>query len=158
MQIDGIKGLVVGRFDEVAKRKLIEKYGNMLFDKIYFTGMVPQQYTKLYMDECCMSVVLYINTCPNNYYCEANRLYQNIVSGNPVVVGNNPPMQDLVREYGLGVVLDSDGSDIELITRGILDVMQNHDIYASNIAKYRMELNWNSQDYTHCEIINRLFN
>ena len=157
MKLEGIKGVVVGRFDEVAKKQLIKEYGNKLFDKIYFTGMVPQQYTTLYINECCMSIVLYINTCPNNYYCEANRFYQNIVNGNPVVVGNNPPMQDLVKEYGIGVVLDNDGTDIELIKEGILNIMQNYDRYASNIAKYRLEFNWDSQDQIHCEIVNRLF-
>lgn len=158
MRIDTIKGVVVGRFDETTKRKLVDEYGDMLFEKIYFTGMVPQRYTILYIKECCASVVLYINTCPNNYYCEANRLYQSIVSGNPVVVGNNPPMKDLVKKYGFGAVLDTDGTNIELITRGILDVVQNHNIYSSNIVKYRFQFNWDSQTQTHCEIINRLFN
>lgn len=157
MRIDSIKGVVIGRFDESAKRKLLEDYGDRLYDKIYFTGMLPQQYTPLFMKECFTSIVLYINTCPNNYYCEANRLYQNIVSGNPVVVGNNPPMKDLVEKHGLGVVLKTDGTDIEAITVGILDVMQNSESYCSNIEKYRIQLNWNSQDQTHHEIINKLF-
>lgn len=158
LQKDGLKAVVVGGFDDKIKGRLQRTFGHELNERIKFVGKIPQVKIPFYVKQCYISLVFYKNTGPNNYYCEANRFYQAVVSGVPVVVGNNPSMRELVQKYGFGVSIENDGSDIYAITKGIDDVLSNYDEYRQNIEKYRHIIEWKSQDGVIKEIIEKLFN
>lgn len=157
MSFPEIKAVVVGNFEQKILARLKEKYGDDLSHRIFFTGMVKQLKTPQYIRRCFMSLVFYKNTSPNNFYCEANRFYQNIINGNPVVVGNNPPMRELIERYGFGVSIDDDGSDVEAIIAGIKQLMSQYDDYKANIDKNKQHLLWDSQVDTHKSIIKKIF-
>ena len=93
-----------------------------------------------------MSLAFYKNISANNWYCEPNRLFQNLINGNPVVVGNNPPMKELVEKYGVGVCAETDGSDIEAIISAIKQVIANYDAIKQNISRNEAQWLWNQQD------------
>ena len=152
-----LNAVVVGGFDKEAHKQLESEFGETLAKRVFFTGMVKQLKTPQYIKRCFMSLVFYKNTSPNNFYCEANRFYQNIINGNPVVVGNNPPMRELVEKYGFGVSIDDDGSDIEKIRAGIAELLTKYNELKSNIEKNKHHLLWDSQDDTHKCIIEKLF-
>ena len=157
MAFKELKAVVVGDFDKEALAKLKSEYGDEFTEKIFFTGMVKQLKTPQYIRHCFMSLVFYRNTSPNNYFCEANRLYQNIINGNPVVVGCNPPMRDLVNAYNFGISIDDDGSDIEKIKSGITELMSRYNELKANIEKNSNVLFWDSQKEIHKSIITKLF-
>ena len=104
-----------------------------------------------------MSLAFYKNVSPNNWYCEPNRLFQNLINGNPVVVGYNPPMKELVEKYGVGVSAETDGSDIDAIIRAIKQVITKYDSIKQNIAFNEKQWLWNIQDNTIANIITSLF-
>ena len=105
-----------------------------------------------------MSLVFYKNTSPNNYYCEANRLYQSIVNGIPVVVGNNPTMKYLVEKYNIGISIDSDGSDYVMIVKAIEEIINNYSSFKVNVMQNKSHLNWESQHTSIIMIMEDLLN
>lgn len=148
--------VVVGNFDQKIKTKLLSEY-NDLEERIRFIGKIEQQKTPQYIKESIMSIVLYKNIGPNNWYCEANRCYQSIIMGIPVVVGNNPTMKTLIDKYGFGICIDSDGSDINKITKGLSSVIDNYDWYLENNNYYRSQILWDNQNPIIINIIKDLF-
>lgn len=150
-----LKAVVVGRFDNKALDQLKQEYGEELEKRVFFTGMVKQLKTPQYIRKCFMALVFYKNTELNNWYCEANRFYQNILNDNPVVVGSNPPMKELVDKYGFGIAIDSDGSNVQDIKEGIQQLISNYDTYKQNIAKHKENLLWNNQDGVIGEIVEK---
>jgi len=157
MAIDGLKAVVVGKFDEKLKRQLQEEFDGELERRMFFTGMVRQKMTPHYIRCCKVSLVLYRKTRPNNYYCEPNRMFQSIINECPVVVGINPPMKSLVEKYNFGVVLKDDGSDVEGITAGLKEALSKHNKIIEDIRKNKDKILWNSQDDVFCKIISSAF-
>ena len=147
MNVPDICAIVLGTVSEPAKNKLIEQYGEESVDKrICFAGNFKVLKVPQYLALCHLSLVFYKNTSPNNYYCEANRLYQAIDAGLPVVVGSNPSMKYVVEDLGVGVSVDTDGSDIKLIESGVKTILDNRAMYVSNIKCLTNEIKWESQE------------
>lgn len=107
------------------------------------------------MKRCVLSLVFYKNTTPNNYYCEANRLYQAVSMDMPVVTGNNPSMKDVVQENHIGVFVDTDGRDENLIYQGILDILSNREEFVESIRKKKELLTWKTQEPILKEAVNK---
>lgn len=146
MAIEGLKAVVVGNFNKNMKEQLMNEFGEDFEKRLFFTGMVRQQMTPHYIRSCKVSLVLYRNTEPNNYYCEPNRMFQSIVNECPVVVGCNPPMKELVEKYHFGVVLEDDGSNVEGIATGLKVAISNHDQIVEDIKKNKDKIQWDSQE------------
>ena len=118
--------------------------------------MISQLKTPQYIKHCFMSLVFYKNTSPNNFYCEANRFYQAVIMGLPVLVGNNPTMKDLIEKYNFGLSIDDDGSNISVISDGIKTLMKNYEFFLQNNERYREELLWEKQEPVVRQIVDRI--
>ena len=145
MQSKELKAIVVGRFHADTKLELEQEYAGELSKRIYFTGMIEQLQIAGYMREALCSIVLYDLKNPNNKFCEPNRLYQAIIMDIPVVVGNNPPMEDLVNKYGFGVVLSDSGENIKELIAAIEKIRNNYNYYKNNIEKHKHQIMWENQ-------------
>ena len=148
-----IKGVVVGGFDNEIKEMLIKEYGeDFLGSRILFVGRIKQLKTPQYIRQCCMGLVFYKNTSPNNWYCEPNRLFQNVINGKPVVVGNNPPMKEFVEKNKVGVSVDTDGENVAKIVEGMKIVLDNLDNYNNFRADIVL---WDTQNDVGERIVNK---
>lgn len=156
MRKENLCAVVVGGFDPEIKQQLKDKFGEQLEQRMFFVGQIPQMKIPQYVQQCFMTLVFYTNVRPNNWYCEANRFYQAVIMGLPVVVGANPPMKEIVEKYGFGVSIDDDGSNVDMIVKGIDDVLHNYSQFKDNIIKNRNRLTWNSQDFVIKEIVDKL--
>ncbi len=158
LSVPGLKAVVLGRVSEDRMQVFEQRFGKgQLSERIYFVGQQKQLKTPQYIRKCIMSLVFYKKTSMNNWYCEPNRLFQNIINGNPVVVGSNPPMKELVDNYGVGVCVDTDGSDLEKIVTGIKDVLENMDSIKTKLATAEGQWLWGSQDNRIRKIMDKLF-
>lgn len=155
MKADSFKAVVVGQFDVQAHEHLSKLYGDRLYQKIFFRGMVDQLAIPNYIKGSSLSIILYDITIPNNRYCEPNRMYQSIVFQKPVIVGCNEPMSELVTKYGFGIALKSDGSNIAEITDAIHTILNNYDFYVENIKKHKNKILWSEQEQMLRSIIDR---
>ena len=156
LQIPQLSAVVVGNYDKESRQKLAEEYGEGLEKRVYFVGKIPQLKIPQYVEQCQLSLIFYKNVRPNNWYCEANRFYQSVIMGLPVVVGNNPSMREMVEQYGFGVSIDDDGKDIFKIKQGIETVLNNYDAYILKNEENRKRLLWDNQENRIREIINHL--
>lgn len=150
-----MKGVVVGRILPERMDVFKQRFGeDILRNRLFFTGQIKQLKTPQYIKECFLSLVFYKNVNPNNWYCEPNRLFQSIINGIPVIVGNNPPMKDLVEIFQVGVCADTDGTDQGIITEAMKQAMQRYDYLKDNLNKSGGDLLWDSQN----EMIRRIVN
>lgn len=150
--------VVIGKMHVESMDRLRQEYGEAtLSHRVHFVGRIPQLKIPQYVAESHLSLVFYKNVSPNNYYCEANRFYQSVILGLPVVVGNNPPMKEIVERNGFGVVIDDDGCNIDKISEGINDVIENYDYYKTNIDKNKHVLIWDSQEEVIRKIVLSLY-
>ena len=159
LNVSDICAIVLGTVSEPAKLKIIERYGKAVVDeRICFAGNFKVLKVPQYLALCHLSLVFYKNTSPNNYYCEANRLYQAIDAGLPVVVGENPSMKSVVEDLKVGVSVDTDGSDISLIEKGIKEVLRKRGVFVDNIKHLSNEIKWESQELSLKKAIDFLIN
>ena len=151
-----LKGVVIGGIQPDRMKVFEKKFGKEELEKrIFFTGQIKQLKTPQYIQRCAFSLIFYKNSSANNWYCEPNRMFQNVINGNPVIVGNNPPMKDFVENGGFGIVVDTDGSDVEKIKAGIKDLLENYNIIQSNV-KSKGCVAWSTQEGTIKEIVEKL--
>lgn len=148
--------VVVGSFDVDSKTRLMKKYGKKLDERILFLGKIPQMEIPKYVGKCDFSLVFYKNVRPNNLYCEANRFYQSVSMGLPVVVGKNPSMRDFIEKYNFGISIEDDGSSILKISEGIKQLMLNYESYRENVISHKDELVWEKQEKTINEFMELL--
>ena len=147
MEVEGLKAVIVGRPDKDAVNHLIQVYGEAeVSNKLFFTGMIPQRHTYQYISHCHLSLIFYATCNPNNTYCDPNRLFQAVVSGLPVVVGNNPPMKEFVSKTGAGIALNSDGNRIEEIVCAIKEILSKEEQYVDSIKRNNQKIYWDSQE------------
>lgn len=155
LAVSELKAVVVGKVSDNRMRVFEEQFGkDVLEERVFFTGQQKQLKTPQYIRKCLMSLVFYKNTSMNNWYCEPNRLFQNIINGNPVIVGNNPPMKELVEQYGVGVCANTDGRDQCMITNAIHKTLASLDVIKKNIETNKNQWLWGSQNNTIKEIVN----
>jgi hypothetical protein len=121
-------------------------------DIVYLAGYIKQLELNQYIDHAWSSIILYGHTGENNIYCEPNRFYQALNRSIPVIVGNNPPMKRIVAETGAGVVLKTDGSQVEDIMNGISELENNYENFKQKAESVKEKYIWEAQT----EIINNI--
>ena len=156
MAIEGLKAVVVGSTRSDLIPYLKTKYSDQeLSERLFFTGRIKQLKTPQYIRRCFMSLIFYKNISANNWYCEPNRLFQNIINGNPVVVGNNPPMKELVEKYDIGICADTDGNELSSIVVAIKQLISRYDEIKQNLSIASQHLIWDDQEETIVKIVNK---
>lgn len=137
--------LVVGRYDKESRERLSEEYKSIIDDRVWFMGPIPSVQIPLLMKNSKFSVVFYTIDDPNSRFCEANRFYNAICLGVPVVVGCNESMANICAEQKNGVSLPSDGRNIEDIKKGITALLANYDYYKENSVTSSQIFRWSDQ-------------
>lgn len=148
-----LKVVIIGGYEKEAKKKLKNKYGIQLYERVYFRGMVDQLDTPMYIKKAKFSIVLYSLSTPNNRFCEPNRMYQAISLGVPVIVGCNKPMKELVEKYGFGVSLDHDGNDLNDLKINIRILNAKIGQFKKNIEINKSQIIWENQESKLLELI-----
>lgn len=155
MCFEELKAVIVGRIDDTLYERLMAKFGKEAVEKrLFFTGMIKQLKTPQYIRRSFMSLVFYKNTSMNNWYCEPNRFFQNIINGNPVVVGNNPPMKELVEKFGVGICARTDGTDVTMISEAIASLMNQYETLKKNCLSFSEKIMWHNQETTIQKVMN----
>lgn len=158
LSIPDLKAVVVGKISESQMLLFEEVFGkDKLKNRVFFAGQQKQLKTPQYIRKCMTSLIFYKDTNVNNWYCEPNRLFQNINNGNPVVVGNNPPMKELIINHNIGVCADTDGSDQEKIENAINELIFRYDELKANLEVIKDMWLWRKQDDIVRDIVFKLF-
>ena len=142
-----LAAVVVGSFDKDILERLLTKYGeDEISNRIFFAGKIPQLKIPQYVSKCSFSMVFYKHVNANNIYCEANRFYQSLLVGVPVICGNNPPMKRIIEEYGCGVCINDDGNSVDEIKIGIQTYFERKETILKNVDENKNCFLWDSQN------------
>ncbi len=131
--------------DDHVKEKLIAEFGNLFLERVLFTGMLDQLYTPSIIKDAIFSMVYYHIVTPNERLCEANRFYQSLVFGIPVICGCNKPMKEIIDQYHCGIALKSDGCDLEEIKTAIKNLLDNYEYYSTNAMAIKDLFVWDDK-------------
>ncbi len=129
-----------------SKSELEGKFKDKLKGRVYFAGSVSQLAIPSYLKDAQFSMIFYVTTDPNNAFCDANRFFQVINFGIPVITGRNASMASLVKGYGLGIALDTDGRDLVDIKNGIRLLLSNYNTYKQNCSMNMDTFIWKESD------------
>jgi glycosyltransferase involved in cell wall biosynthesis len=139
------KLVVVGPYLPHVLTNLQQVHGDELAARVLFTGPVPQMELTRFIDHAYASVVLYQAHSANTRLCAPNRMYQALARAVPVLVGSNPPMAGLVNATRCGVVLKTDGGDVDDLCDGLQRLEAGYDECSEQAAEPR-DLLWESQN------------
>jgi len=152
LSVKNLNAIVVGGIYEETRVRLCQEYGAMLKKRVLFMGMIDQLQIPSFLVEALFSIVLYTTDIPNSRYCEPNRLYQSLAMNVPVIVGCNEPMKEIVEDYGFGIVLKSDGRDLNELCAAVRRMMLERFLFIEAIKLNKSKFMWEQQD----EILNDL--
>ena len=156
--ISGCKAVVVGNIEKGLIEQLKKEFSEtQINEHIFFTGMIEQMAIRSLLKRALFTIVLYDKSTPNNQYCEANRLYQSILSYVPVIVGANPPMAEVVTNYDCGIVLPDYGENLVPLLSAISKMKSNSKDYIIKDC-YLEQLCWSDAPIykvmNHVEVVN----
>ncbi|MDA8934599.1 glycosyltransferase [Flavobacteriales bacterium] len=145
LDITDYKIVVIGPFDKTSKDKLSEEFSIELDTRVFFVGLEDQVVIPSYLKNAEFTVVLYDSKKPNNLYCEPNRLYQAISLNVPVIVGNNPPMKEVVMENNFGIVIEDDGNDLLKLNEAVSKMLDNKYFFDKNLKSKSKYFRWDDK-------------
>ncbi|MCH2072678.1 glycosyl transferase family 1 [Acinetobacter pittii] len=105
-------------------QEYIEK-NNLDKSRFFLAGYLNVKQINRVLNKCALTVILYKQDSLNQTYCDANRLYQAMALGVPVIVGNNPTLIETTVNYKNCEVLDNDGGDERSLYNAILRLELN---------------------------------
>lgn len=143
MTLDCPKLVVVGPYQQQQIDQLHGLHGEEFPEKVLFTGFVPQMDIVSYIDHALVSVVFYDTSVTNGRLCASNRLYQAICRGTPVIVSENPPMKDVVDQYGFGLVVDCGSS--KSIVQALKKIISSQRLYRERAMTCSEVFVWEDQ-------------
>lgn len=111
---------------------------------ITWHGRVPYHKGLQLSAEADVLLVTYDPVVPNNQYASANKLFEAMMLGKPVIVARGTHMDHIVEDHQCGWVVDY--GDRVMLEASLLDVYSNHSLrleYGANARKaYESLFNW----------------
>lgn len=143
LKATGYKIVVVGSFnDRNIINQLETEFGETYSRRVFVTGMINQLATPAFLSGALFSVVFYQTNTPNERYCEANRFYQSLLLGVPVITGVNEPMSEIIREFDCGVSIKSDGINLDEVIEAIEELLGKYEYYKANAKRCGSHFLW----------------
>jgi len=92
-----------------------------------------------------VGVILYDNSCRNNYFCEPGKLSDYLEAGIPVIVPNFPTIRPVVDGHQIGVCIDENSP--QAIAKAIITILsRTKEEWVENIMSARGMLSWETQE------------
>jgi glycosyltransferase involved in cell wall biosynthesis len=96
-------------FSEEVLKELVVKYG--MEKRIYFKDEVDSRYLVPYISTADIGVVIYENSCRNNYLCAPNKMFEYCMAGLPSIGCNFPPIRSIAERYGVPFLFDPESPE-----------------------------------------------
>lgn len=91
-------------FSESVLKSLVREHG--LEERVFFFSPVDSSILVQYISSADLGVVIYKNSCRNNYLCAPNKLFDYCMAGVPVIGCDFPVIRRIVQTYGVGHLFD----------------------------------------------------
>ena len=116
---------------------------------IKFYGTIPFKDAIALHASSDVVYAVYDPSIPNNRYASANKLFEAIAFGKPVIVARNTNMDELVEKYNLGFVVDygSEKQLMEVLSRLLaMSPVERQNTYRHNADVYRELFSWDKME------------
>lgn len=113
---------------------------------IYFHEAVSPKELMEYTSSADIGLCLIENKCLSYYYSLPNKMFEYTMAGLPVITSDGYEMKKLVNRHNIGYVIKENNEEEllnvidKLTSKKILDLILN-------IEKFRIEYNWENQEY-----------
>jgi glycosyltransferase involved in cell wall biosynthesis len=112
------------------------------YDNIFIHEPVTHHHVTKIASSADFGICLIENVSLSNYYCLPNKLFENIFAGLPVIVSNFPDMGELVKKYGVGMIVENSAETLMSAVENIASAAFNKENFSfSNL----FELSWDRQ-------------
>jgi glycosyltransferase involved in cell wall biosynthesis len=115
---------------------------------VFFHPPVPSEEMLQLTVSADMGLILFRNTCMNNYYSLPNKLYEYMMAGIPVIASNFPEIATVIRETDSGILVDPESP--EEIASAIRTLAANPEEAKRKGARGRMAAlekhNWSNEE------------
>ena len=123
-------------------KRLIDRVG--VAERVHFVGAVDSAAVSATLADADVSVALTQPTVLSYEYSLPNKLFESVHAGLPVITSNTKDAAAIVREYGLGAVVDPDASALELAT-AIEAILPDAERYRAAARAAARVLTWQNE-------------
>lgn len=120
---------LVGRSPESDVSHIKEIIEINRISNVTIIDQVDEATLKFILTHCHIGVVNYHQNDLNNRYCASGKIYEFLFDGLPVLTTENPPLQELVETYSIGVADDA-------FIYGLRELIENYDYFKRNVISY----------------------
>ncbi|GGK29016.1 hypothetical protein GCM10010965_22330 [Caldalkalibacillus thermarum] len=110
--------------------------------RVFFHEPVPSESLLWYTKQADVGLVIYKNTCLNNYYSTPNKIFEYLLAGIPTVASDHPGKRYVVEGEGTGICV---AETPEAIKAGILEVINRLDAFKQNCVVKRTQFCWQKE-------------
>lgn len=135
-------GRIVGELKNKVKALHLEK-------RVFFHDQVPSEKLAWYTKQADIGLVLYENTCLNNYLSTPNKIFEYLQAGLPTVASNHPGKNYIINEYRTGVTVEETPNGIR---DGILEIEKRYLEIKNNCMIARKKLTWQQENVKLTEL------
>ena len=90
-------------------------------------------------------IIIYDDSCRNNYFCEPGKLSDYVRAGIPVIAPDFPTIGPIIRRYGIGAAFSSpEPENIAAIINHVLSTPRQE--WAAGLRTAQRELVWETQE------------
>jgi glycosyltransferase involved in cell wall biosynthesis len=142
------KLVLMGKIDN--KNDWWEKNVNVLLrqpkisKKVVTAPWVAPNKIMSYVADADVGVIIYDDSCRNNYFCEPGKLSDYVLAGVPVVAPSFPTIGSIIERYEIGAVFNgSEPADIARAIQRVLSTTKEN--YQQALSVVRKDLVWETQ-------------
>lgn len=142
--LPGVAGVVLG--DGPLRSECLSRIQSGVWQRVYLPGRVSLADLPSYTASADVGVVLIQPICRSYYLALPNKLFEYLHAGIPVVGSDLPEITRIIREYGVGEVVNPD--DPASIAEGIARLLGDPVWYANardNTARVVVAFNWQKE-------------
>jgi glycosyltransferase involved in cell wall biosynthesis len=93
-------------YSENVLKGIVREYG--LEEKVFFRNAVDSRMLVHYISSADIGVVIYKNSCRNNYLCAPNKMFDYCMAGLPSIGCDFPPIRRIADSFGVVRLFDPD--------------------------------------------------
>jgi glycosyltransferase involved in cell wall biosynthesis len=132
-------------------RQLAEDW--QVSERVFMHDQVPPEDILWYTKQADIGLVMYKNTCQNNYYSTPNKVFEYMLAGIPTIASNHPGKQYVVEAHETGVCVPETPRDIR---DAVLHISEHADQYRRNAREKRSKLSWQEEKQSLVLLYQRL--
>lgn len=142
-----IAGVVLGNGESSYIDQLKQRASdNGISERVVFHPAVSQDVLCKYVGAVDLSLITIPAVCKSYYYALPNKLFENIQAMTPVVCSNFPAMEQLVKEYDIGLCCDPE--NLNEINAAVEKLRTDSALYSrckENLCKAKQDLCWENE-------------